>query len=54
MTDEEQYNKAVSELRGIAARFKPGQRIYDEIVGFSDEVLARYRPIFSSEHIPMS
>ena len=53
MADEEQYSKVVSELRGTAARFKPGQRIYDEIVGFRDEVLARYRPIFSSEHIPI-
>lgn len=52
MANEEQYNKAVSELRGTAARFKPGQRIYDEIVGFRDEVLAKYRPIFSSAHIP--
>jgi hypothetical protein len=52
MADEEQYSKVISELRGIAARFKPGQRTYDEIVGFRDEVLARYRPIFSSEHIP--
>jgi hypothetical protein len=52
MVNEEQYSKAISELRGAAARFKPGQRIYDEIVGFRDEVLARYRPIFSSEHIP--
>ena len=53
MADEEQYSKAISELRGIAARFKPGQRIYDEIVGFRDEVLARYHPIFSSDHIPI-
>lgn len=52
MVDEARYSKVISELRGIAARFKPGQRIYDEIVGFRDEVLARYRPIFSSEHIP--
>jgi len=52
MANKEQYSKALSELRGTAARFKPGQRIYDEIVGFRDEVLARYRPIFSSEHIP--
>lgn len=52
MADEEQYRKVVSEIRGITARFKPGQRIYDEIVGFRDQVLARHRPIFSSEHIP--
>lgn len=52
MADEENYSKALNELRGITPRFKPGQRIYDEIVGFRDQVLARYRPIFSSEHIP--
>jgi hypothetical protein len=52
MVNEEQYSKAVSELRGFAAGFKPGQKTYDEIVKSRDEVLARYRPIFSSEHIP--
>jgi len=51
MADEEKYSKAISELRGVAARFKPGQRTYDEIVGFREEVFARYRPIFSSEHV---
>lgn len=52
MANEEQYSKVVSELRGTATRFKSGQRTYDEIVVFRDEVLARYRPIFSSAHIP--
>lgn len=51
MANEEQYRKVVSEIRGITARFKPGQRTYDEIVKYRDEVLARYRPIFSSEHV---
>lgn len=32
MMNQEKYSKAVSELRGIAARFKPGQPTYDEIV----------------------
>jgi len=50
--DEEKYSKALSEIRGVLARFKPGQKLYDEIVGNRDEVFARYRPIFSPEHIP--
>ena len=31
MMGQEKYSKALSELRGITPRFKPGQRIYDEI-----------------------
>jgi len=50
--EEEKYSKAVSEIRGVLARFQPGQHIYDEIVGNRDEVLARYRPMCSPEHIP--
>jgi hypothetical protein len=51
MANKEQYSKAISDLRGVIARFKPGQRTYDEIVGTREDVFARYRPIFSPEHI---
>jgi len=52
MAGEAKYSKAVSELRGVFARFKPGQKTYDEIVGTRDQVFARYRPIFLPEHVP--
>jgi len=32
-------------------RIKPGQRTYEEIVATRDQVFARYRPIFSSDHV---
>ena len=48
---EEKYNKALGELRGILARFKPGEQTYDKIVATREEVFARYRPIFSCDHI---
>jgi hypothetical protein len=38
-------------LRGALARLKPGQKTYDEIVEAREQVLARYRPIFSSGHV---
>jgi len=48
---EENYSKAINELRGVLLQFKPGQQIYDEIVGTREEVFARYRPILSPEHV---
>lgn len=51
MMNEEKYNKALAELRGVLAHFKPGQKTFDEIVGTRDEVFARYGPVFSFEHI---
>ena len=51
MSDEAKYSKVLSDLRGVLARFKPGQNIYDEIVATRDPVFARYKPIFSSGHV---
>jgi hypothetical protein len=51
MPSEARYSKAVSDLRGVLARFKPGQEVYDFIVAPRDEVLARYQPIFSPSHV---
>jgi hypothetical protein len=52
MANEEKYSKAVSDLRSVLARFKPGQQTFDEIVETREDVFARYRPLFSPEHIP--
>lgn len=52
MIDEDKYSKVLSELRGVLSKFKPGQPIYDEIVGTRDEVFAMYRPIFCLDHVP--
>ena len=52
MTSEAKYSKLVGDLRGALARFKPGQKIYDAIVATREEVFAKYRPIFSPEHVP--
>ena len=49
--NEPKYNEVLGELRGLLTRFKAGQSTYDEIVAPRDEVFARYRPIFSLEHI---
>jgi hypothetical protein len=48
---EEKYTKAVSDLRSVIVRFKPGNQTYDDIVGTREDVFARYRPIFSPDHI---
>jgi len=42
----------ISALRATLAKFRPGNPVYDEIVGTRDAVFARYRPIFSVGHIP--
>jgi hypothetical protein len=42
---------AIATLRKIALELKPGVRQYDEIVKQRDEVFARFRPIFSLDHI---
>lgn len=51
MTSEANYNDALGKLRAILTRFKPGHKIYDEIVGTRDQVFARYQPIFSPNHV---
>lgn len=51
MASEIKYSTILGDLRGLVARFKPGQKVYDEIVANREQVFARYRPIFSPEHI---
>jgi hypothetical protein len=51
MSGEAKYSKVLSDLRSVLARFKPGQKTYDEIVATRDQVFARYKPVFSSDHI---
>lgn len=51
MSSEANYGKALGELRVVLVQFKPGQETYDQIVGTREQVFARYRPIFSTEHI---
>ena len=52
MTSEESYSKGLAELRANLVRLKPGQAAYDEIVAPRDQVIAKYQPIFSAQHIP--
>ncbi len=52
MVSEADSSDGLGKLRGALVRFKPGQRMYDEIVAPRDQVFARYRPIFSAEHLP--
>lgn len=52
MPDEAAYNKVLGDLRAIFAELKPGEKTYDEIVANRDQVFAKYRPVFSAEHIP--
>lgn len=51
MASEARYSKALGDLRGVVARFKPGQKVYDEVVATREQVFAKYRPVFSPEHI---
>lgn len=52
MPSEAEYGTVLSNLRGVLARFKPGQKTYDEIVATREQVFARYKPLFCSDHIP--
>ena len=52
MPNEANYSKVIGDIRGALALFKPGHKIYDEIVATREQVFARYRPVFSSNHIP--
>ncbi len=52
MIDESQYTGALGDLRATLAGFKPLDPTYEQIVTPRDEVFARFRPIFSSEHAP--
>lgn len=46
------FAEQIGKLRAALSRFRPGNTIYDEIVGTREEVFARYRPIFCPEYIP--
>jgi hypothetical protein len=52
MVSEAKYSNALSDLRGALVRFRPGQKVYDEIVATRDQVFAKYQPLFSAEHVP--
>jgi hypothetical protein len=52
MVDESAYTNAVGDLRTALVEYKPGQREYDNTVACREEAFARYRPIFSTAHIP--
>ena len=52
MTSEAEYSKALRVLRDARARFGSGQKGYDQIVPLRNQVFAKYRPIFSPEHVP--
>jgi hypothetical protein len=49
--EEVNYTTAVGKLREALTSFKPGQKIYDQIVPSREQVFARYRPIFACDHI---
>jgi hypothetical protein len=51
MTSEPEYSKVLGELRAALPKFRPGQSIYDQIVPYRDQVLARYSPIFSPVNV---
>ncbi len=51
MTSEPKYSKVLGDLRGALAQFKPGQKVYDEIVATREQVFAKYRPLFSPGHV---
>jgi len=52
MNAEHQHETVLGNLRAKLVGFKPGNKIFDEIVAPRDEVFAKYRPIFSLEHVP--
>jgi len=52
MSNEEIYSKSLGILRALLARFKPGEKTYDEIVAPRDQVFAMFKPIFSTDHVP--
>src|SRR5262249_31671451 len=51
MTSEATYSQGLGDLRATLVRLKPGQPAYDEIVAPRDQVLAKYRPIFTPQHV---
>jgi hypothetical protein len=46
------YTKALGDLQGRLAQLKTGKGDTDNIIGSREQVFAKYRPIFSVEHVP--
>src|SRR5438874_7604083 len=51
MKSEATYSQGLGDLRATLVRLKPGQPAYDEIVAPRDQVFAKYRPIFTLQHV---
>ena len=51
MPTETAYNQVLGDLRSALMTLKPGQKTYDEITANRDLVFAKYRPIFSTDHV---
>ncbi|MBI3025478.1 MAG: DUF1016 family protein [Candidatus Tectomicrobia bacterium] len=51
MAGDAKYNTVLGDLRAVLAQIKPGEKTYDEIAAPREQVFARYRPIFSTDHI---
>jgi hypothetical protein len=49
--NEAEYASALGSLRIAMLKVRPGQRTYEEIVATREQVFARYRPIFSMDHV---
>jgi len=52
MPSEATYASVLGDLRSIIVEFKPGHMTYDKIVAPRDAVFEKYKPIFSTVHIP--
>lgn len=52
MSGDVRYETALGKLRAALVGFKPGDQFYDDLVPARDEVLARFQPVFSPDHIP--
>ena len=52
MTPEAAYTEALGRLRIAMLNLAPGEQTYEEIVKTRDQVFARYRPVFSLDHVP--
>ncbi len=51
MSNEERYRAVLGDLRAVLARLKLGQGDPEGIIASRDQVFAKYKPIFSSDHI---
>ncbi len=51
MLNRADYLNAVSHLKNTLSKFKPGDKIYDQIVPEQRLVLTKYQPVFCSNNI---